>query len=113
MQISGIFTYFFGLSLYSGQAAKCSRIGPPVQGLDATSVQKPAEAMQEHKEVVQDHAEVVHEYNEAVQEHADVVHKYNKAGHKLDTLGGAFVNSLCMFLHRLCHILEHLAACPE
>ena len=56
MQITGIFTFFPpGLYIYSGQAAKCSRIAPLVQGLDATSVQ----------------------------EHAEVVHKYNEGGHKL------------------------------
>ena len=75
MQISGIFTSLFLLSLYSGQAAKNSIIGPPVQGLDATSVQKHAEAVQEHADAVQEHAEVVHKYDEAVQEHAEVVHK--------------------------------------
>ena len=36
MQIRGIFNFFFGLSLYSGQAAKCSRITPPAYGMDAT-----------------------------------------------------------------------------
>ena len=56
MQISGIFNFFFLLSLFSGQTAKCFRMAPPVLGLDATSVQK-------HAEVVQEHAEGVHNYD--------------------------------------------------
>ena len=37
MQISGIFNSFFGLSLYSRQAAKCSRIVPPGTGIHGGS----------------------------------------------------------------------------
>ena len=66
MQIRGIFNFFFGLSLYSGQAAKCSRITPPAYGMDATKAL-------EHDGVSLEHDEVSLEHDEAALEHDEVV----------------------------------------
>ena len=63
MQITGLFSFHFGHSLYSGQAAQCSRITPPGHGLDATSGKEHAEAGQEYAEMEHKHAEAEHKYN--------------------------------------------------
>ena len=55
------FCFVFLQSLYSGQAAKCSRIAPPGHGLDATSGQEHAEAGQEYAEVEHKRAEAEHQ----------------------------------------------------
>ena len=40
IQINGIFSSYFGQSIYSGQAADCSRIAPLGHGLDGASGQR-------------------------------------------------------------------------
>ena len=56
IQIIGFFGFSFGQPLFSGQAAKRSRIAPQRHGLDTTSGHEHAEAKQEH-------AEAGHKYN--------------------------------------------------
>ena len=56
MQITGILRFNFGQSLYSGQAATCSRIAPSGHGLHATSGQEHAEPGQEYVDLEHKHA---------------------------------------------------------
>ena len=94
MQIIVIFSLNFGQSLYSGQAAKCSKITLPGHGLDATSGQEHAEAGQEHAEAGQKYAEGEHKQAEGTQIYNDH--------------GVQFVPSLVIYLLRLCIFVLHL-----
>ena len=94
-----------GQYLYSGQAAKCSRIAPPGHGLDARSGQEHAEVEHKHVEAEHKHVEAEHKHIEAEHKQAEVEHQYNEAGHRLDTLGVVFVLHLCVFVLHLCVFL--------
>ena len=63
MQVRGI---FFRQLLYSGQAAKCSRITPPAYGMDATKASEHEDSSLKHDGAALGHDEVVQGQGELV-----------------------------------------------